>query len=651
VPVLVVATEAERDALQARDLRRGDGDPFALVIVLWSELPILLQAAWTDPTLPCPPERVRWYGRTLYIAGFDPSAIQRTELLVDAQALGVDLQQCAALPEGASDATIVAWLLDALPPISLEEMIAQAQAAVTPEGEAAQVLVDLATVPEGERLATLLSEEVLCLLDVVQHTPLWLTWKQQAKKLCPALNLTGLGSILTRRRKDREEALKQTRKKQAAAQPKTSTNGHAPPTGPAERWQQYLQLTSQGTIKANIPNYMEILTHHPEWEGRLTWDAFRHHLCLDGSRFEDVLMAKVAHQLGITLGIDITNTKPLREALGGVASEHQVDPLRDSIKALPAWDEESRLGTWLHTYAGAAHTDYHSWVGSTIIAGMLSRALDPGCIMRYVLILEGQEGTGKSELVAALGGAFASTMHVSLEAKEAQMRLKGIWVMELPELDAMSRSEQPRIKAFISTTTDTYVMKYANDPTSYARRTIFIGTTNEPMYLGPYENTRFLPVETTTIDVKGFKAERDQILAEGLAYLKANPEWWVIPPDLEDEVLSQRRQRTKPATYGYELATWLRKQQQADGSYLVSIAGDPDHPRYERTVASNEAILGALGISDQRDYRALQMDMAMAFKEVGWTHKRIYNKYLDKLFWRWEPPKTAPDATETIQPI
>lgn len=128
---------------------------------------------------------------------------------------------------------------------------------------------------------------------------------------------------------------------------------------------------------------------------------------------------------------------------------------------------------------GAEPTDYHKWAGTMLLVSMVARAIDPGCVQRFVVILEGLEWTSKSALVRALAPQYYTEMSANLESKEAHMHIQGKWVCEWSELDTLSRTGESRLKAFVTMRSDDYVPKYSNTQVSYPRRTIFVGTTNE----------------------------------------------------------------------------------------------------------------------------------------------------------------------------
>ncbi len=95
-------------------------------------------------------------------------------------------------------------------------------------------------------------------------------------------------------------------------------------------------------------------------------------------------------------------------------------------------------------------TRYSAWVGEMLFVQMMARALEPGCDARYVIILEGPEGIGKTKLVICLGAPWSQIFNHSMDSKEAYILIRGCWLAELGELDSFSRSAETRIKSFVS---------------------------------------------------------------------------------------------------------------------------------------------------------------------------------------------------------
>jgi predicted P-loop ATPase len=192
---------------------------------------------------------------------------------------------------------------------------------------------------------------------------------------------------------------------------------------------------------------------------------------------------------------------------------------------------------------------------------MVARAIEPGCISRRVVIFEGPEEYRKSTLVRELAGEdWTVELSIGLDNKEAHMMLRGAWLAELPELDSVSKTEDPRLKAFFTMRKDSYIPKFSNNRVDHPRRTIFCGTTNDVKYLrGQTGNTRYLPIAVGKVaDIEGFLQDREQVFAEALDYYsKHQDDWWQMSFAAEAEAIAQRDGRRVTTVLEEELKEWL----------------------------------------------------------------------------------------------
>ena len=181
----------------------------------------------------------------------------------------------------------------------------------------------------------------------------------------------------------------------------------------------------------------------------------------------DTLTMEVAQWLGRHEHVAISQVCMVQQCIEAQCHKQPRDLLQEWLSALPPWDGVQRLETWLGEVADtekvvteaknstaaqkAKHIAYCRAVSCIIPLSMVARALDPGCLYRYVVIFEGPENTGKSSLVRAIAGeGWYVELSIGLESKEAHMMIQGAWVAEMPELDSLSRTEETRLKAFIT---------------------------------------------------------------------------------------------------------------------------------------------------------------------------------------------------------
>ena len=223
------------------------------------------------------------------------------------------------------------------------------------------------------------------------------------------------------------------------------------------------------------------------------------------------------------------------EALTYVAGQTLISPIRDYLEALH-WDGKPRVAEWLVRYCEVAPTNFARKVGQAWLVSAVARALEPGCKADCALVLEGPQGAGKSSALRVLAGE--SWFHdglADLHSKDASQALRGKWIVELPELAAMRRSDIESAKAFLSRTEERYRPPYRHAEVIEPRRCVFAGTTNRADYLNDETGgRRFWPVTVGKILLADLEHDRDQLWAEAVALYRSGTKWWLDRPD-EDE--------------------------------------------------------------------------------------------------------------------
>jgi len=192
---------------------------------------------------------------------------------------------------------------------------------------------------------------------------------------------------------------------------------------------------------------------------------------------DDVAAAAWMQRQVIAVGKDIVS-----QAVWRVARDRRFHPIRDYLDSL-VWDEEIRLEEFANVYFGAEPSEYVDAVGLGFFLGAVARIYEPGAKVDTCIILEGPQGSLRSSALRALGEPWFTDELADLGSKDAAMQMRGKWIIELAELDAMQKTEVARIKSFMSRSVDRYRPPYGRRVITVPRECVFAGTVNHSVYL------------------------------------------------------------------------------------------------------------------------------------------------------------------------
>jgi predicted P-loop ATPase len=387
-------------------------------------------------------------------------------------------------------------------------------------------------------------------------------------------------------------------------------NGWRPPQ---EEWTHDLKLTEKGAPRAMLANAIIALRQSPDWIGSLSHNPFTLDTSLDAAPPWDAGLSTwkprvwCEHDdLNLTFWMQnqriVIDPNKAAQAVEMVARDRIVHPVLDHLDGLHH-DGIPRLDTWLTQFLGAEDTAYHREVGRAMLIAAIARIRDPGCKVDTVPILEGPQGAMKSTSVRTLFDPWFSDEVADLGSKDAAMQMSGVWCIELAELDAMSRAEVSRTKAFISRRSDRYRPPFGRRVVDRPRPCVFWGTTNADGYLKDETGgRRFWPIKVGTINVTGLAMNRDQLWAEAQARYQDGTPWWI--KDRAVQVAAEEQQKDR-----YQGDVW----DEAIASYVTRM-GDRDV-----TIVD---VLEDLGIPIDRCGQAEQNRVARSLMHLGLTRRQ-----------------------------
>lgn len=235
-------------------------------------------------------------------------------------------------------------------------------------------------------------------------------------------------------------------------------------------------------------------------------------------------------------------------AVTKAVDDRSYHPIREFFETLPAWDGVERADTLLIDYLGAEDTPYVRAVTRKELCAAYCRVYHPGIKFDSMIVLNGDQGIGKSTLIAKLGGEwYSDSLNLSdMNDKTAAEKLQGYWIMEIGELAGMRKADLDKVKAFISRQDDKYRASFGRRVTPHPRQCVFFGTTNSQNgYLRDITgNRRYWNVKVPgNGKYKPWDMDEDtvkQIWAEVMVYAKAGEKLY-LSPELEDYAKEEQR--------------------------------------------------------------------------------------------------------------
>lgn len=274
-------------------------------------------------------------------------------------------------------------------------------------------------------------------------------------------------------------------------------------------WKLQLDINKNGDVLPHANNiyaiYKNTIAHcikYNEFDKVLTvvkpfiWDSARR-LAKGGESFTD--SDEAAMNLHFQRAYDIDRRKTIEEVRVTVAQHHKFHPVKDAFESL-VWDGVPRAETLFIDYLGAQDNVYSREITLKWLLATVSRIYKPGTAFPLLPVLEGEQGLGKSLLVARLTTKpeswFLDSLPKLSDTKAVGELISGKLIVEIGELSALKHADIESTKAFISRNVDSYRTAYSRYAQDHKRQCTFIGTTNESNYLKDRTgNRRFAPIK------------------------------------------------------------------------------------------------------------------------------------------------------------
>ena len=244
----------------------------------------------------------------------------------------------------------------------------------------------------------------------------------------------------------------------------------------------------------------------------------------------------------------------VQDLLGLIAARHEFNPIIDFLKSSVEWDGIDRLEV-VYSALHLSEDDTLSrmlvrkWFIQSISLLYNSRSEPFGA--EGVLVLNGPQGTGKTSFLRKMflhdlkDGYLKTTFSYGANLfkegailgndRDSIAQNTTAWCVELGELAAtLKSSNEDFLKNFVTRFSDEYRVPYGRSYTSYARRTSFAGTVNDPEFLGDPTGARrwwVIPI-TQRIDLDALDAlDKIQFWRQIEFYSNENRQAFRLTPD------------------------------------------------------------------------------------------------------------------------
>lgn len=350
--------------------------------------------------------------------------------------------------------------------------------------------------------------------------------------------------------------------------------------------------------------------------GRKAWRQFK------DADFTRIRM-QLAHK-GLDASLELT-----KEAVNLVGDERRFDSAIAWLKnEVPEWDGVARIETFYSTVFGVAQDDYARALGQYTWTALAGRVLDPGCKVDMVPIIQGGQGLGKSQVVAAMvpDESFFTEIDLSDRDDNLSRLMRGKLIAELSELKGLHNRDIEAVKSFVTRRHEQWIPKYREFATTFPRRLLFMGTTNADVFLADVTgNRRWLPITATKADAAWVKANRDQLWAE------ARDLWeraGVLFSEVEHLATEHHDKYKDHDEWEEVIEAYLNN---AEARAWEGEVFDPVAP-----IKVSDVLSGALGLQVQHINKREQQRVATVMKSLGYA--RWQGRYAGEKYRAWVNP-------------
>lgn len=265
-------------------------------------------------------------------------------------------------------------------------------------------------------------------------------------------------------------------------------------------WVESLSCNKFGAVENTIQNLDLITAHDPIFKGivlnvrgmsmELTpssypWRDVRE----NDTQLDDYDFSSIMLHLERTYKLRISENQ-LRHVLRDLVQERKHDFVQEYLEGLE-WDGTPRVEFALPGVEDSPHTRL---VARKVLVAAVARTFEPGIKWDNMLMIYGSEGIGKSWWIEKMSRGWYNSLD-EIGNKDTLMKMGKSWIVTADEGHSLRAADFNKLKEFLTQRKDEYRAPFAATVSSYPRRSVIWGTTNDPAFLRRQDgNRRFLIV-------------------------------------------------------------------------------------------------------------------------------------------------------------
>ena len=192
--------------------------------------------------------------------------------------------------------------------------------------------------------------------------------------------------------------------------------------------------------------------------------------------------------------------------------------------------------------------------------------------------------------------------HLQPGQQDSAMEVAGVWIVEMSELDALTKATNSAIKSFVTRRHDRFRPPYGRHVVDQPRQCVFTGSINPTGgYLNdPTGARRFWPVACGIIDLEALVRDRDHC-GRRPSFGSRPALWWLETPELEAMAIAEQAARFQVDPWAEAISKWLVGRDDVSvGEVLVGALGVPPESWSQTAQNRVAAILASTGFKRYR---------------------------------------------------